>query len=494
VTLTTRLSLFFLAALALVLVSFSASLYVLARAHLLAQVDERAKAVLDTLSAAVEVESDGLEWDTHDRILDLDSSGGAAIWAVFDEAGRHQDGPGGDDSVLAGQAAIGESASAPVEEKSWHGTTWRLTRRALRAPPQRQRPSEGPADGEQKRRHRALLLAVALPLDPVYATLGNLALVLVGLSTVTWGAAALMGRWLCRRALTPLGSMAQTARSITAEDLGPRLPTTGTADELEDLRCAFNELLGRLQESFERQRRFTGEASHQLRTPLTAMLGQVEVAVRRERSPEEYRRVLETVQKKAVHLRQLVEMLLFLARADAEADLPGREELDLGAWLREQVQTWADHPRAADLRLEVPVGKPMTVHCHPALLGQAVDNLVDNACKYSEPGSPITIRAAEEAGVANLFVEDQGCGIATEDLPHIFEPFFRSQQSRRRGVGGAGLGLSVTSRIITLHGGRITVDSEPGRGSRFRFHLTAHPTRTAAQTLPANAPSPSLRG
>src|SRR5437763_732045 len=143
------------------------------------------------------------------------------------------------------------------------------------------------------------------------------------------GAAALAGRRLCRRALRPLTGMAAAARAISADDLGRRLPPAGTGDEVDDLGRAFNELLARLQESFERQRRFTGDASHQLRTPLAAMLGQVEVALRRERPPEEYQRVLTLVHKQSAKLREIVEMLLFLSRADAEAKRPQLEALDL---------------------------------------------------------------------------------------------------------------------------------------------------------------------
>ena len=163
-------------------------------------------------------------------------------------------------------------------------------------------------------------MVVAAPRTPLQKSLQALAVVLSSLSLLLWLSAALVGRWLCRRALAPLTRMADAARTIHADDLGRRLPSAGTGDELEDLGRAFNDLLARLQESFERQRRFTGDASHQLRTPLTAILGQLEVLFRRDRPAEEYDRVLKLVQKQAAHLRLIVEMLLFLARADAETE------------------------------------------------------------------------------------------------------------------------------------------------------------------------------
>src|SRR5207248_1878113 len=160
------------------------------------------------------------------------------------------------------------------------------------------------------------------------------------------------GRALCRRALAPVTRMAGAARIMSAADLDQRLPAPGSRDELEDLGRAFNGLLGRLQESFERQRRFTGDASHQLRTPLTAILGQIEVVLRRDRPAEDYQRVLTLVQQQAAHLRQMVEMLLFLARADAEARLPHLETLDLARWVPAHLQSWSAHARQADFKTE----------------------------------------------------------------------------------------------------------------------------------------------
>ncbi len=224
--------------------------------------------------------------------------------------------------------------------------------------------------------------------------------------------------------------MAVAARTIHADDLGQRLPNAGTGDELEDLGRAFNDLLGRLQESFERQRRFSGDASHQLRTPLTAILGQIDVLFRRDRPVEEYERVLKVVQKQTAHLRLIVEMLLFLARADAETKLTQLETLDCAEWLADHLQTWAPHARAADLKFEAASSGPYWVRAQLPLLGQLIDNLLDNATKCSGPGTAVVIRIGEESGLVTVVVEDEGCGVAADDLPHIFEAFYRSPHSR----------------------------------------------------------------
>jgi signal transduction histidine kinase len=372
------------------------------------------------------------------------------------------------------------AAAAPADAE---GLGWRLAQRRLDAPPGGASGRGREEGADEGKKYDALVLTAGVPLAPVRAALRNLALTLAALSAGVWLLAALAARRLCRRALAPLTRMAESARSMSAAEVGGRLPASGTGDELDDLGRAFNDLLGRREEAFERQRRFTGDASHQLRTPLTALLGQVEVALLRQRPPEEYRRVLELVRDQAGGLRRIVESLLFLARADAEAKLPDLEVLDLVAWLPEHLRDWPDHGRSADLCLEVQPG-PLPVRAQAALLGQLLDNLLDNACKYSERGTPITLAAQAEKGFVSLTVEDAGGGIAAEDLPHIFEPFYRSPAARQQGVGGVGLGLAVARRIAAAFGGTLDAQARPGQGTRLTLRL---PEVAANSVPPAEA-------
>lgn len=443
-TLTTRLTVFFLAALAVVLAGFSAGLYLLARHHLYRGADTQAAATLDALTAAVEFSDAGLEWEPQDRYADALRRDGAVRWGVFDAAGGQVD---------------GSNSPADFWSAAPGGQPWLIARRDLTA--EQQRPAKNADDG---RRYDALTLAAAVPLGPVHDALRQLALTLAGLSAAAWLVTAVLGRWVCRRALAPVARMAGAVNLISSDRLGDRLPDPGTGDELADLGRAFNGLLGRLDDAFARQKRFTAEASHQLRTPLTGMLGQLEVALRRDRPPDDYRRALEAVRRQAEQLRDLTEMLLFLARADADARRPDTAVIDLGDWLR--AFSVAVPGRESDVGLGT-VADGVRARVQAPLLAQAVGNLVENACRYSDPGAPVRLHLEATAGEAVITVEDRGHGIDADDLPRVFEPFFRTADARNRGLAGTGLGLAVTARIVTALGGRVGAESRPGAGSRF---------------------------
>ena len=185
---------------------------------------------------------------------------------------------------------------------------------------------------------------------------------------------------------------------------------------------------------------------------------------------------------------------MFLARAEAEAALPDLERLDLAAWAAEQLQTWNGHDRAADLRFEWSDNDPLWTLAHRPLLGQLLDNLIENACKYSGPGTPIIVRVWREPGAVALAVEDRGCGISPEDLPHVFEPFYRADTARQLGHAGVGLGLAVARRIAMTHGGTITAENMPGTGCRFVVRLPRAPAPDLAQRssiTPGRSPRPT---
>jgi two-component system, OmpR family, sensor kinase len=481
-SLTRRFSALCLAVLGVVLLVFSTAVYVSARIYLDRQVRERAQAALAVLAAAAEIHPKGVEWEPQERVLPLGQETGPdrLRWLVFDDRGRRVDhSRNWTETELAAQGAEQDSTLEMTERFVDHQkTTWLvLGRRVL--------PNVPPGLGSGAARHQVapaesspgevlhpyLMIVVLAPLNPSKAMLASLAAFLVAVSVGSWLITALFCRRLSRRALAPLTRMVESARGLDALGPGWHVAEPGTGDELEELGRAFNDLLSRLQVAFERQRRFSDDASHQLRTPLTVLTGQMEVALRQDRSAEEYRRALRAALARGVQLRQLVEALLFLGRADAEAALPDVEPLELNQWIADHLSERHRAISPDEVVEHTAAEGPLWVTLHSGLLAQLVDNLLDNARKYGRPSSTVRIESRPEGPFALLVVEDTGQGIADEDLPRIFEPFFRSKSARRQGIPGVGLGLSVVERIAIAFGGTVTVHSKVASGSRFEIRL-----------------------
>jgi heavy metal sensor kinase len=473
-SLTGRVSAFFLGALAVALAGSGAALYAITATYFARQADERLTAALDTLASAAEVNPPGVEWEPNDRNLTLgrDTGDDAVRWSVRDATGR----------TVAESPNLGGADLADGER--WRSRTHRVAAGWLEDDSLPKPTTLAPGFYDQ------LVLTAAISPHPGSAALSRLRRAILCVGIGAWLAAAVVGRRLCRRALRPVHRMAVAAASMSAADLGQRLAPAGTGDELDELGGAFNGLLGRLEETFERQRRFTGDAAHQLSTPLTVLLGQLEVALRRDRSAEEYRSAIAEAHSRAVHLRRIVELLLFLARPEADAAPPPMEVVDVSQWLPDHLGHWKAHPRGGDLRLAVPATGSLQVAVAPALLGQLVDNLLDNALKYSLPGSVVAVRLESAHACVLLRVEDAGVGIPADELGHVFEPFYRASGARRTGKPGVGLGLAVARRIADALGGTLTVESEPGAGSRFTLRLPAvSPARVGGGSTAAS-PSP----
>ncbi len=488
-SLTGRFSALFLAALAAALLIFSTALWVSARVYLERRVRDRVTAALAILAAAAEIHSESVEWEPHERSIELGRESGAnrLRWMVLDDQGRRVDHSSNLDDAPGLKAVL--QRLGPLDDRDHRrlvdaeGASWRVARRVLRP---EDRPGAGPAEGDGTFAPYLVLVA-CVPLGPTEATLAALAGLLAALSAGIWVASALVCRGLSRGALRPLSRMVESARGLDASEPGWSLAEAGTGDELDDLGHAFNELLERLQVAYERQRRFSGDASHQLRTPLTILIGQLQVALRYERSGEDYRRALTSALGRAEQLARIVEALLFLSRPEAEAGLPGVEPIELNAWAAEHL---AGRPKAPGEPAIVHEGgtDPIGIRAHPGLLGQLLDNLLDNAVKYgkSESNAEVIVETRREGDEAVLSVADRGPGIAPEDLPHVFDPFYRSPQARRRGTVGVGLGLAIVRRIATACGGAVSATSGPGRGTRFeaRFPIAPEPSASIDRSEP----------
>ena len=315
--------------------------------------------------------------------------------------------------------------------------------------------------------HGVHLLQVAAPTGPLRRTLGQFGLLLAALSLVAIGGAFFVGWRLAGLALRPTTEITEQAERIRAGTLSERITAHADVREFGRLVMVLNGVLDRLESAFEAQRRFTADASHELRAPLNVVRGELDVALRRPRSADEYREVLQRCHEEVVRMGNLVHDLLALARSDAGVLAGQRTELELGELARWVVERHRPLAAEREVRLEVTgAGAPM--QGDPAVLERAVENLVVNAIRYSPRGGTVTIQvASSREGTHTLRIRDEGHGISPEQVEHLFTRFFRGDPSRRRSEGfpheGAGLGLPIARAAAEAHGGTLSfAGNDPG--------------------------------
>jgi len=316
------------------------------------------------------------------------------------------------------------------------------------------------------------LIQVGIPLRRVEDALRRYLQIVLALVPVAVVLAAVGGAGIARVALRPVDEMARTARRITAEALSERVPRRGAGDELDYLADTLNGMLGRLEGAFGQLRRFTADAAHELRTPLTVLKGEIEVALRAERSPAEYQRVLETSLEEVDRLIRVAEDLLLLSRTAAESGLR-RAPVELEPLVLEGLDAGARLAARRGVSVSLGEVSAVTVVGDASALGRALLNLVENAVKYTPAGGRVTLSLHRDDHVARIAVEDTGVGIDPADQERIFEPFVRLDEARSRETGGTGLGLAIARSIAVAHGGRLDVQSAPKAGSRFTLQLPA---------------------
>jgi len=316
-------------------------------------------------------------------------------------------------------------------------------------------------------------IEVALPTKEIESALARFRLTALLLIPVAMLAAALAGYGLARTALAPVDRIAGTARKITSDRLDLRLDVPPTGDELQRLSETLNEMLDRLHDAFRRTRRFTADASHELRTPVALVQATAEVALRRERSADEYRSALRKILGEAERTSGLIDNLLTLARADAGAHAFARERLDLGQLIADHREILAS--LCADRGLEFRFERAAAPHVRGdrSALSRVLVILFSNAVRYTPAPGVVRLTVGEVENHAVIGVDDTGIGITAEDLPHVFERFYRADRARSRDRGGEGLGLSIAKWIVEQHGGGIRIESEPGKGCWVHVTLPA---------------------
>ena len=277
---------------------------------------------------------------------------------------------------------------------------------------------------------------------------------------------AVAGYHIARRGIRPIHEIAETARRIRPTNLGERIAVGGLPTELLALAETFNDMLDRLEQSFARLSRFSADIAHELRTPINNLRGEVEVALGRPRSADEYRDVLGSNLEECGRLARMIDSLLFLARAENPQTQIIRERFDVGRELGTVCEFYEAAASEAGVGLNVVVGGHVPADMNRALFQRAVGNLVANAIAHTSPGGAVTLTATGDETMTKVEVSDTGFGIPASHLPHVFDRFYRADPSRSTAFGGVGLGLAIVRSIAELHGGVVEITSEVGQGTR----------------------------
>src|SRR6266567_143232 len=313
---------------------------------------------------------------------------------------------------------------------------------------------------------------MGIPADDAVATLHWFRFYLLLFAPLLLLVAAGGGYWLSRRALAPVDALVRTAREVSGTNLSSRVQKLETGDELQRLSDTLNEMLDRIESAFLRITQFTADASHELRTPVSLIRTEAELALRRSRGEAEYKESLRHILLEAERTTVLIEQLLSLAHTDSGRETLHLQPVDLRQTLHGVFDSWHQVATIRNLQFSADLDSPdFSVMGDETLLRRLADILLDNAFKYTaSPGSVhLSLESTEDSVV--ITVQDSGVGIAEEDQSKIFERFFRVDKARSRAQGGAGLGLAIAQWIVAQHRGSIGVESRPDQGATFQVEL-----------------------
>lgn len=277
---------------------------------------------------------------------------------------------------------------------------------------------------------------------------------------------AVIGYQIARRGIQPIHQITDTARRIRPANLGERMTPDGLPAELLMLADTFNQMLDRLEESFVRLSRFSADLAHELRTPVFGLRGEIEVALGKLRTPEEYRDVLGSNLEECGRLASMIDRMLFLARAENPETQVSKEPCDVGTELKTVCEFYALSAAEAGVRLVVVGKERVQADLDRPLFQRAVGNLVANALAHTPKGGAVTLTATADDTSTKIEVVDTGSGISAAHLPHVFDRFYRADHARSSKNGSVGLGLAIVRTIMDLHGGSVDIASEVGQGTR----------------------------
>ncbi len=330
-------------------------------------------------------------------------------------------------------------------------------------------------NGEQLRaafyRDKNFTILVAYSLGDLGDVLENLFSIFLYLIPIAVALSILGGLYLANKALAPVHDVTTRARKITVENLDQSIPPREVDDEIGRLVHTMNDMIHRLHNSFAQTRQFSSDASHELRTPLTIIRGEIELALRSEKTPDEYRAILSSTLEEILRLKSIIDNLLTLGKADHGVYDMKLEEVHLDSLIKDLYDDSEMLAETKHIKVELKKTEPVTIVGDKGRLRQLFLNIVDNAIKYTPDGGHVAISVERQNGTALVEVKDSGIGIPKQDLDKIFDRFYRVDKARSREMGGTGLGLSIAKWIAELHRGTISVESEMNKGSKFTVRL-----------------------
>ena len=440
-----RLTVWFVVALFLIILVFSLGIYTFVRSSLWRQMDRRLDEDLATVEKLLREEPDELtEMGEHGTIRWL--------WVTQDDQVIYET-----RSWSSAQLDGAMENAGSDSFRHWESPLGRRYR--LKAAPLHVQ-------------NDSYLMAIAQDAEAIHDSLGILSLTLTISTPCMLVLAVIGGYLLAGRVLSPIGAMASKAQEITAERLSERLPVDNPNDEFGRLATVFNETLARLQDSFDRLRRFTADASHELRTPLTALRSVGEVGLRKELDPAAHRDVIGSMLEEADRLASLIDNLLMLTRADSGRIILDPEPVNLGELVNDVVDCLGVLAEERQQDLSVEIDQEVQALIDRTTVRQALINLLDNAIKYTEMGGKIRLRTAKTPdGRAMVEIIDNGPGIAGKHCQAIFDRFYRIEPERSSETGGAGLGLAIARHVVEINGGLVELESKLRQGSTFRIVL-----------------------
>ena len=444
-----KVTLWYACMLVLIVLLLFGFIFSISRSLLQRESDSRLEELVLDFADEIDFENGVYELDDDVRFYE-----NGVIFSIYDEQGR----------LIAGSVPTGFPADTTLKAFSFQtfsasGNAWSVYDAAL-------------PYGEDQ----ILWIRGILPSETLFSVERTLFFVLLVACPLLIAVALLVGYSITRRAFLPIEEIRRTAETIGAGgDLSARIPTERTQGEIRQLAETFNEMFGRLETSFEHERQFTSDASHELRTPVAVITSQAEYSLLPDATPEEQREGLEVILEQARKMSALISQLLMLTRADSGTQQLTMSPVDLSLLASMTAEQCREAAARRQIRLDCEIAPGIMTEGDQASLVRVFLNLLENAIQYGRPGGFVKLTLAVQNDFAVCSIADDGIGIARENLERIWQRFYRVDPSRNPGGSNTGLGLSLVKWIIEAHHGTIEAESGLGKGSCFTFRLPLQP-------------------